>query len=87
MQEHTISDRGIEKKFREFIHAEDRERLEKRLSQMQEVAIKDPRTISIVQRIINQNDPCPCGSGKKFKFCCRCKVNKGSFEVESGAKK
>ena len=19
---------------------------------------------------IGRNDPCPCGSGKKFKFCC-----------------
>ncbi|MBO5521092.1 MAG: SEC-C domain-containing protein, partial [Eubacterium sp.] len=19
---------------------------------------------------IGRNDPCPCGSGKKYKFCC-----------------
>jgi len=22
------------------------------------------------KRKINRNDPCPCGSGKKYKFCC-----------------
>ncbi|MBQ3588899.1 MAG: SEC-C domain-containing protein [Clostridia bacterium] len=20
--------------------------------------------------VISRNDPCPCGSGKKYKFCC-----------------
>ena len=22
---------------------------------------------------VNRNDPCPCGSGKKYKHCCRLK--------------
>jgi Mlc titration factor MtfA (ptsG expression regulator) len=22
------------------------------------------------KREINRNDPCPCGSGKKYKYCC-----------------
>lgn len=22
------------------------------------------------QKAINRNDPCPCGSGKKYKVCC-----------------
>lgn len=21
-------------------------------------------------KVIGRNDPCPCGSGKKYKFCC-----------------
>ena len=25
---------------------------------------------------INRNDPCPCGSGKKYKNCCMLKDNK-----------
>jgi uncharacterized protein YecA (UPF0149 family) len=25
---------------------------------------------------VGRNDPCPCGSGKKFKKCCINKVNK-----------
>jgi len=23
-----------------------------------------------VERKIGRNDPCPCGSGKKYKHCC-----------------
>lgn len=26
-----------------------------------------------------RNDPCPCGSGKKFKKCCERKMIKGKF--------
>jgi len=25
---------------------------------------------------VNRNEPCPCGSGKKFKNCCRNTPNK-----------
>ena len=24
----------------------------------------------IVGKKVGRNDPCPCGSGKKYKFCC-----------------
>ena len=37
-----------------------------------------------------RNDPCPCGSGKKFKKCCESKAVKksiGSAQVLSGANK
>ena len=39
---------------------------------------------------VGRNDPCPCGSGKKFKKCCEAKVQKkslGSAQVLSGANK
>ena len=26
-----------------------------------------------------RNDPCPCGSGKKFKKCCESKMIRGKF--------
>ena len=26
-------------------------------------------------------DPCPCGSGEKFKFCCSKKAGKGKFPI------
>lgn len=26
---------------------------------------------------VGRNDPCPCGSGKKYKKCC---LNKGTYE-------
>ncbi len=31
---------------------------------------KGVRTIKRKQRKIGRNDPCPCGSGKKYKYCC-----------------
>ena len=33
-----------------------------------------------VQKVkIGRNDPCPCGSGKKYKFCC---MNKPKEEID-----
>ena len=31
---------------------------------------KAPATPIINKKNVNRNDPCPCGSGKKFKKCC-----------------
>ncbi|MBS0648135.1 MAG: SEC-C domain-containing protein [Verrucomicrobia bacterium] len=39
---------------------------------------------------VGRNDPCPCGSGQKFKKCCESKVAKrsiGAAQVLSGASK
>lgn len=36
---------------------------------------------------VGRNDPCPCGSGKKFKKCCEAKVSRrsiGSAQLISG---
>ncbi len=30
---------------------------------------------------VGRNDPCPCGSGKKFKKCCEDKVRHKKFEA------
>ena len=30
---------------------------------------RDPRLVHAVPKV-GRNDPCPCGSGKKFKKCC-----------------
>lgn len=24
----------------------------------------------VKEKKVGRNDPCPCGSGKKYKFCC-----------------
>jgi MtfA peptidase len=39
---------------------------------MEEVFNQDPgeRKKKMVKKKIRRNDPCPCGSGKKFKKCC-----------------
>lgn len=31
--------------------------------------------------VVGRNDPCPCGSGKKFKKCCEDKVKHKKFEA------
>lgn len=36
---------------------------------------------------IGRNDPCPCGSGKKYKNCCFNKTEQKSTHTESGKKK
>ncbi len=30
----------------------------------------NPPTVRIVEPKIRRNDPCPCGSGLKYKHCC-----------------
>ena len=37
--------------------------------------IASPPIISNSEARVGRNDPCPCGSGKKFKKCCRGKSN------------
>jgi len=34
-----------------------------------EILQNPPKTVS-VEKVPGRNDPCPCGSGKKFKKCC-----------------
>ncbi len=31
---------------------------------------------------VGRNDPCPCGSGKKFKKCCEERLTKKKFSAE-----
>jgi len=37
-------------------------------------ADRKPEPIRNRQQRVGRNDPCPCGSGKKFKNCCRKKA-------------
>ena len=41
-----------------------------RLANYQPMLGIDPRGASSSMRKIGRNDPCPCGSGKKYKKCC-----------------
>jgi SWIM/SEC-C metal-binding protein len=34
-----------------------------------EILLNTPKTI-IAERKVGRNEPCPCGSGKKYKKCC-----------------
>lgn len=40
-------------------------------------ALRDPMTQSVSVKKVGRNEPCPCGSGTKFKKCCLWKVNCG----------
>jgi SWIM/SEC-C metal-binding protein len=34
-----------------------------------EILLNPPKTI-VAEKKVGRNDPCPCGSGKKYKKCC-----------------
>lgn len=47
-------------------------------------------TIERAMEKVGRNDPCPCGSGKKFKKCCEAKASRksiGSAQVIQGSSK
>jgi uncharacterized protein YecA (UPF0149 family) len=41
---------------------------------MEMIAKQNGELVSIKQAPIGRNDPCPCGSGMKFKRCCEKKL-------------
>ena len=55
---------------RTFHEGVSRDELGEKLRQAYDVAMKDHLAVEIKQLCIGRNDPCPCGSGKKFKKCC-----------------
>jgi uncharacterized protein len=38
---------------------------------MHQMMGKPPTPQQLIRRKVGVNDPCPCGSGKKFKKCCK----------------
>jgi uncharacterized protein YecA (UPF0149 family) len=40
------------------------------LSNVRAMLRGSPAPVSPAKRKTGRNDPCPCGSGKKFKKCC-----------------
>jgi preprotein translocase subunit SecA len=54
----------------------DQEMLEQMLAQMESETenittnLEDEQTVATVEKKIARNEPCPCGSGKKYKQCC-----------------
>ena len=43
---------------------------ERRLANYQPTQGLDPRASTGSTKKVGRNDPCPCGSGKKYKKCC-----------------
>ena len=67
MQEITYRDGGVSREFVRGLEADIRSRLQRRFTD----AIADPNVAEIrTVPKIGRNEPCPCGSGKKFKHCC-----------------
>lgn len=59
---------------------EDDEDLGPRLGGNRDDSFSGPQPIHRGQPPVGRNDPCPCGSGKKFKKCCLKKPNGGLVE-------
>jgi hypothetical protein len=38
--------------------------------------------MNLEEQKIGRNDPCPCGSGKKYKKCCEEKLRHKKFEAQ-----
>ncbi len=58
--------------YKKHIHQEEYlVRIKNQYNKVKELALKNPRTQAVnPNRDVNRNDPCPCGSNKKFKKCC-----------------
>lgn len=55
---------------------------EKTFEKMLKAATKSP-VKATARKKIGRNDPCPCGSGKKYKFCCMNKPKSPLDSIES----
>ena len=81
MQETHFRDRlGNINKITEFFDIPEGEKQESVLRARYDQALKrvfgqGGELLGIRQRKIGRNDPCPCGSKRKFKKCCESKMN------------
>ena len=58
------------------------EQFSERMLQAAQHKLRNPEVMKFHQIRLGRNEPCPCGSGKKFKKCCWGKLNQGEFEVK-----
>jgi hypothetical protein len=71
MMEQTLQEiNGKDVTLRRFLDAES-------LAGSIDAAMRDSATKKVTVRRVGRNNPCPCGSGEKFKKCCLWKVNCG----------
>lgn len=42
------------------------------------------QSVATLRAPVGRNQLCPCGSGKKYKVCCRVKVNKAIGDIAKG---
>ena len=64
----------LRKMFEPFLVPVDGNELTSKQREQKKVSLHDHRSPVGKQltalRQVGRNEPCPCGSGKKFKFCC-----------------
>ena len=53
-----------------FVEAEDKESIDEKLKKWHAEALANPNVVGIIQRRIDRNSPCWCGSKKLYKKCC-----------------
>jgi len=72
MQETQYEDKTIQEFFKGETDEEVVAKMDARLNELQ------GKGHTLVRRVkIGRNEPCPCGSGLKFKKCCISKVDQG----------
>ena len=60
---------AIEKQF--FVARDRQEQIKKMQAALSQIEARPETMVTQVRRVkIGRNDPCPCGSGRKFKKCC-----------------
>ena len=47
----------------------------KKVKQMGQELMKNQAPVAIQKEKVKPNEPCPCGSGKKYKKCCALMLN------------
>lgn len=72
MHEERYFDEGLQREVieRAVVEAPDIATLRAKFGRIHAKAIARPGIREVRQRVIGRNDPCPCGSGAKFKKCC-----------------
>jgi uncharacterized protein YecA (UPF0149 family) len=65
-------EKKLQDRSRKTLSTEDLEIEEAELAKAREERLKDPEKYQIKAAAAapGRNDPCPCGSGKKYKKCC-----------------
>lgn len=61
---------------------ESEENFRERMLRSAQVKLRNPEVNKFYQIRCGRNEPCPCGSGKKFKKCCWGKCNQGEIEID-----
>lgn len=78
MAEDKIRQRYEKKKLRGLLEGWSRRTVDPDLLTEEEKILQNTRPVDPIasQPCPGRNDPCPCGSGKKYKKCCEGKENR-----------